>query len=113
VTDDQALQSMDACQEAVSPAIDTTAPVIQLIDPAGTNIKVKTNVISIAGSASDDGEVVRVDWADDTGRSGTAQGTTAWLIDHLDLVSRKTTLTITATDAGGNEGSVTIRIFVR
>lgn len=113
VTDDQALQGVDTCQETLAQAIDTTAPVIQLLDPASTNIKVETNVISITGTALDDGEVVQVRWADDMGRSGMAQGTSTWLIDDLDLESRKTTLTITASDAAGNEGSVTMRIFVR
>ena len=113
VADDHALQSMDTCQAAVSPAADTTAPEIQLVDPASTNIKVKTNVISISGTAWDDDQVAQVRWADDMGRSGLAQGTTTWEIDNYELLSRKTTLTITAADAAGNESAVTMRIFAR
>jgi len=113
VTDDQDLQSMDTCRVTVTPTTDFTAPEIQLVDPNRRWIRSRSRTISISGTAWDDREVVAVRWHDALSRSGVAQGTTAWRIDNLNLVSRKTTITITAYDAAGNQASVKIRIFLR
>jgi hypothetical protein len=52
--------------------------------------------------------VTQVAWSNDRGGSGTASGTTSWTVSNMQLSAGANTLTFTAKDAAGNNGSKTL-----
>ena len=81
-----------------------------MYDPPGTS---DPNTIVLAGTASDDGEIVEVTWSNNRGGSGTASGTTDWTISDIDLFcGDDNIITVTAEDAEGNLGTDTLIIDV-
>jgi hypothetical protein len=114
VTDNHGLRSTDSCQVLVQPAqtneVDAVLPAIRITSPAKTPYNSRSRVISISGIASDDRQVARVVWKDSTGRTGMATGTEKWQISNLSLVSRSTTITVTAYDVAGNARSARLKV---
>jgi hypothetical protein len=69
--------------------------------------------IVLAGTAADDGGVVRVDWASDRGGSGTATGTTNWSVGSVRLAEGPNVITVTARDPSGNVGTDVLTVTSR
>ena len=69
--------------------------------------------INIGGSASDDKSVASVAWSNDRGGSGTCTGTNSWSASDIALTAGANTITVTATDVDGNQGSSTLSVTVR
>jgi PKD repeat protein len=93
--------------EATSP--DTIAPTININSPTSSaTYSTISNIINLAGTASDITGVERVTWANDEGASGTATGRNAWSISKIPLVAGANIITVTAHDAAGNTASDTL-----
>ena len=89
-----------------APAADTTAPSITITGPTTASTFVSTNgTMSLAGSASDNAGVTSVSWVSDRGGSGTASGTTSWVVASVGLQTGTNTITVTALDTAGNRGT--------
>src|SRR3990167_6091184 len=92
--------------------LDTTAPAITITTPtSNSTYSTTSSTISLGGSASDSTSgVSSITWSSDRGGSGTASGTTAWSISSIALSSGNNVITVTATDAAGNNGTTTITV---
>ena len=85
---------------------DITAPSIDITSPTGNgNYETSEALIQLTGTASDDNLVTEVRWTDSKGSSGIASGTASWTISDVALQEGSNTITVTAKDAAGNEGS--------
>jgi hypothetical protein len=90
---------------------DTTAPVITIKSPTTrTKYRTKNSSINLSGNASDNVGVNQVTWTNSLGGSGTASGTSSWSISNIPLSKGKNLLTVTATDAAGNQSSDTLEV---
>jgi PKD repeat protein len=69
-----------------------------------------SEMINLAGTASDIIGVERVTWANDEGASGTATGRNAWSVSKIPLVAGANIITVTAHDDAGNTASDTITV---
>ena len=87
---------------------DTTAPAVRITSPS-TTTTTSGNIV-LAGTASDDTGIARVQWTSDRGGSGIATGTTSWRVNNLVLVNGMNTITVTAVDRAGNTGQAAISI---
>ncbi len=83
---------------------DTTAPTVQITNPASTILSTSANAITFQGLASDNVGVTAVTWANSMGTSGTATGTLLWVASGIPLLVGSNTITIRAFDAAGNSG---------
>lgn len=81
---------------------DTTSPTLSIASPGSATVSTSLAAIGFAGSASDNVGVTSVTWSTNTGRSGTATGTTQWLTTAIPLLIGSNTVTIKASDAAGN-----------
>lgn len=64
------------------------------------------NTITLAGSAWDNSEVIRVTWSNNRGGSGEAEGTTDWIISDINLFcGDDNIITVTAEDDQGGTGT--------
>jgi hypothetical protein len=91
---------------------DSEAPIISIVEPSlisPFDYSSSTSQVEIAGTASDNAAVTRVDYIVDTGDSGTADGTTDWSA-LIDLLPGANLVTVTAYDAAGNFNSDVIMI---
>lgn len=86
---------------------DTTQPSVTILNPPA-DYQSADPTIDINGTSSDNVGVTSVTWQTDNGRSGSASGTTQWIIKGLDLQEGRNTITVTADDAAGNAGSASI-----
>jgi hypothetical protein len=68
--------------------------------------------IMIGGTASDNVNIVRVEWSTSNGASGTATGTDRW-IAGVALASGSTTITVRAYDQAGNSASDSIVVSTK
>lgn len=88
---------------------DVTRPTVAITYP--NNPPVYTSpAMSMAGTSADNVGVTQVRWSSDRGGSGVAVGTGTWFVDSLMLASGTNVITVTAIDAAGNQGSVTIAV---
>jgi hypothetical protein len=95
----------------LSAAVDTTPPVILMVTPqSGGEYTTSSPTVDVAGTASDNTGVTQVTWNTDRGQSGTATGTSNWRIDRLPLQEGDNLVTVTARDASGNQGQVTLMV---
>jgi uncharacterized protein (TIGR03437 family) len=82
---------------------DFTAPTITITNPAPPGPVTNTSgSLSLSGAASDDQAVQAVSWTTDRGSSGSASGTSSWLISGLPLMLGRNVITVTAQDVAGN-----------
>jgi hypothetical protein len=103
-------QSTDALMVTYTPG-DTTAPVITIKSPTTrTKYRTKNSSINLSGNASDNVGVSQVTWSNSLGGSGTAGGTSSWSISNIPLSKGTNVLTVTATDAAGNQSSDTLKV---
>ena len=85
---------------------DTEAPQISVTGPS-TSILPSVN---LSGTATDNQSVAQITWASDSGHTGTAYGTSNWVISGVPLVEGTNQITVTAIDISGNTGSASIAI---
>lgn len=83
---------------------DTVAPSLTILSPPSTSVATSASSVILSGTASDNVAVVEVSWADSTGSSGLAQGTTRWSAGPISLRVGTNVITIRARDAAGNAG---------
>ncbi|MCP3928429.1 MAG: DNRLRE domain-containing protein [Bacteroidetes bacterium] len=83
---------------------DTTAPSIVISSPTSdTSYNTEIGNITLSGAASDNKVVTQVSWVNSTGGNGIASGTDTWSVSGLSLTEGENIITITASDAAGNE----------
>ena len=93
------------------PVSDTQSPQVAITSPtAGGNYTTSSSTISLGGTASDNVGVTQVAWSGSGGGSGTATGTSTWSIAGIGLSAGQNTITVTAKDAAGNQGSAVITV---
>ena len=74
--------------------------------------RTKDSSVNFSGTASDNIGVIKVTWSNDvTGGSGTANGLDNWSVYGISLADGKNTITITAIDEAGNNGSAQLIVF--
>lgn len=87
------------------------APTVNIASPgASGSFTTSERVISLSGTASSAGSIVRVWFRSDRGFSWTANGTTEWRVPDLPLKSGLNRITVIAEDPAGTSGSATIAI---
>jgi hypothetical protein len=90
---------------------DTTPPSINVTSPNDNNrYTTDLNLVSIAGTATDNYEVARVAWSTNTGRSGTATGFNPWIVNDIRLNQGTNIITVTAYDAANNQARDTLTV---
>jgi hypothetical protein len=94
----------------VPTSLDVTDPVVTITSHTSPYSAGTAPTITIAGTATDDVGVVEVTWEDDQGHSGTASGTSSWMIADAELVVGTTVFTITAEDAAENTGEAELTV---
>ncbi|MCG6906911.1 MAG: Ig-like domain-containing protein, partial [Desulfobacteraceae bacterium] len=88
---------------------DGTIPTIALSSPtSGGSYATGNSSLTVSGTAGDNVGVTQVTWKNDRGGSGTASGTSSWSVNGIPLSVGTNTLTFTAKDAAGNNGSKTL-----
>jgi hypothetical protein len=93
------------------PSSDTQKPQVAITSPAaGGNYTTSTSSINLGGSASDNVGVTQVSWSKSGGGSGIANGTSNWTIAGIGLSAGQNTITVTAKDAAGNQGTAVITV---
>lgn len=91
---------------------DTTAPTVVISSPqAGATL---SGQIGVAGTASDNVQVAKVEISVDGGSYQAAQGTTSWTyqLDTSALAGGSHTITARATDSSGNQSSAAVSVTV-
>jgi hypothetical protein len=85
---------------------DTIAPLVTITTPTTkTSYTTKSKAaLSVAGTATDNLGVTAVSWSSDRGVSGTASGTSSWVVSSIPLQVGSNVITITARDKAGNSG---------
>ena len=68
------------------------------------------SLLTVSGTASDDGTVSQVSWVNDRGGSGTAVGTTVWSIALIALKPGVNTIAVTAHDNAGHTTTKTLAV---
>ncbi|MEN6605356.1 MAG: matrixin family metalloprotease [Bryobacteraceae bacterium] len=81
---------------------DTVAPTLRIISPGSTSLATTASAITIQGTAADNVGVDSVRWLTSTRKSGTAAGTSIWIIENLPLYIGTNVVKIQAFDAAGN-----------
>ncbi|MBM2832963.1 MAG: hypothetical protein HW406_124 [Candidatus Brocadiaceae bacterium] len=92
--------------------LDMTVPSITITSPTtGSTYTSTSSTISIGGVAADNTSgVSSVTWSNDRGGSGTASGTTSWLISGITLSNGDNIITVVVTDRAGNTRKSTITV---
>ncbi|HYE97493.1 MAG TPA: metallophosphoesterase family protein [Planctomycetota bacterium] len=92
------------------PPADSTKPAITVESPtSSSSYTTNSPAIHLAGSASDNVGVTRVDWTNSAGGTGVSAGTTAWT-SYIGLAPGPNTITFSAHDAAGNTAQDAITI---
>jgi hypothetical protein len=89
-----------------SPPDDTIPPTVAITSPTSD----PTSPLTLRGTASDTGGIVRVTWANNRGGSGLCSGTENWSCSGITLKGGRNNITITAEDAAGNNGTDCIEV---
>lgn len=94
---------------------DTTDPTITITSPtSGSTYSTSQNTINLGGTASDNVGVTSVTWSNSRGGSGSASGTTSWIISSINLsCGEDNIITVTAEDAAGNTATDALTIDVK
>jgi hypothetical protein len=91
---------------------DSVPPSITILSPGSTIVSTTSSSITFSGTASDNFGVASVKWANSTGGSGYASGTTSWNAT-IPLLSGTNVITIRAYDAAGNSAWRAITVVRR
>jgi Putative Ig domain/Bacterial Ig domain len=98
-------------QPVSQPPKDVTPPTLKITSPtSGATYTTKKDRVVLSGTAADDVGVVQISWSSDRGDRGTASGTSSWTTDTVKLRSGRNVLTVTAADAAGSIGTVTLTV---
>jgi uncharacterized protein (TIGR03437 family) len=90
---------------------DTAPPTLAITSPVtGPTYTAPNAVLSLNGTAADNGSVVAVRWSNDRGGSGAAAGTTTWVTPGIGLQPGLNNLTVTAWDVSGNAASAQLAV---
>jgi hypothetical protein len=92
---------------------ETLPPSIQITVPTSNpTYPTSQATINISGTASDNVGVTEVTWVNTGTRgNGTASGTTLWAADGISLEDGSNVISVTAKDAAGNKGTVTLTVM--
>jgi prepilin-type N-terminal cleavage/methylation domain-containing protein len=90
---------------------DTAPPVVSIMVPADNgSYATAESVVTLGGGATDDVGVTQVAWSNDRGGSGVCTGTGVWGAADVALYTGTNTITVTARDAAGNEGTAALTV---
>jgi hypothetical protein len=91
---------------------DTAVPSVSIASPTtATSYTTRWATVNLAGSAADNVRVALVRWATNSGRTGSASGTTSWSATGIPLADGSNVVTITAQDAAGNQATRTLTVM--
>lgn len=92
---------------------DATAPIVSITGPRQDGeFTVNADRLTLSGSAADDRDVATVVWANERGGNGIAAILGhGWSTDSIPLEEGPNKITVTATDAAGNETSASVVVF--
>ena len=91
----------------------STAPSLKLTitqPTSGGEMETSDTSVTVAGTASSNAGVVSVEWTNDQGGQGTANGTESWTTDSIPLELGENLITVTAQDSTGATASRTVLI---
>jgi hypothetical protein len=108
------VQALYGQQVAITPPVLPTTPTpavlsITIASP-GANFSTTGTTVSVTGATSGGSGTLRVTWIDDRGGSGTASGTSNWMIASLALAAGANNITATVTDGSGKTAAKTILV---
>ncbi len=90
---------------------DLQNPTIVLTEPvAFEDIVTDRKEIDLAGAATDNVALERIEWSTNVGRKGKATGKNKWLALNVPLGDDTTTITVTAIDTSGNRANKFLRV---
>jgi len=90
---------------------DIMPPTVTITSPTtGSTYSTTDQLLTLAGTASDNVGVTQVTWANNAGGGGLASGTTSWTATGIGLRLGPNVLTVTAADAAGNTASVALTV---
>src|SRR3989441_11294175 len=98
-----------ACSSPAS-GVARSAPLVTITSAAVNPNSTGIEILTLAGTVSDNEGVTQVSWTNSQGGSGTETGTTDWTASGIVLQPGANVLTITATDAAGNAGTATLTV---
>ncbi len=91
--------------------VDSISPALAITSPSGGELTTNATSVLLAGSVSDAGEVVSVNWTNSRGGSGTATVSEGnWSVNGITLSEGANLIRVTARDAFNNTASVTITV---
>lgn len=94
--------------------VDQQAPLVSIQSPTSSGAySTEAASVTVAGTATDNVKVTRVDWRSSTGASGMAQLATTgtgWSAANVPLQPGLNTLTVTARDAAGNSSAAQLAV---
>lgn len=89
--------------------LDSQAPVVTITSPSAGSAA-PGSPLAVSGTATDNGVINSITWTNaTTGQAGVASGTGAWTAS-VPLARGANTITVTATDGSGNQGSASIAV---
>lgn len=98
------------CNDTPSKPVDRSAPTVSVTTHNGAGSWATNQAsLALAGTAADDGTLVRVEWASDRGGSGVAAGTQSWTAT-VPLLEGANQVTIKAFDQEGNAGTAQVTV---
>lgn len=95
------------------PTNDAAPPTLTITSPGATQVATTLPQITLRGTAKDSGGLAKVTWTTNTGGSGTARGTTAWVAENIKLCKGTNTIIIRAWDLAGNSSWRSIVVSMR
>jgi hypothetical protein len=91
---------------------DVTAPTIGITAPVEDDVYTTAiDQVMIAGQASDDRGLARVEWSSSNGDKGVAAGTESWSIADMVLQPGENKITLVAVDLSGNQSTDAISVY--
>jgi hypothetical protein len=97
------------CTPGNGPSAPPIDPSIEITSPTGSSgYSTKSSTVTLAGSSSDG--VVSITWLNSRGGSGTAIGTTDWIISSIPLQTGDNFIRVTAKDSVGKGSSDSITV---
>jgi hypothetical protein len=101
-TQSASMSLVPATGTSSSAAAPTSPVTIAVTSPAASMVSVNSATLSMGGTASGGNGITRVTWQTSTGTSGTATGTSHWLITGIPVLVGTNTVVVRAYDANGN-----------
>ncbi|MBU6400337.1 MAG: hypothetical protein KGS61_08465, partial [Verrucomicrobia bacterium] len=97
---------------AVYVPTDTTPPVVTITSPTRGPVFASAGTsVDLSGTAVDNVGVTQITWTNNRGGSGAASGTPVWTATGLPIQVGTNVITVTASDAAGNQGSATLAVI--